>query len=73
MVSNEKTDPTFIWTYLIGLGKYNIIELMAQAERHEIKLIKIKRPLIPDLVIHNTIIKHLEKNGVTVIREDIKR
>ena len=73
MVSNEKTDPTFIWTYLIGLGKYNLIELMAQAEKHEIQLIKIKRPLVPDMVVHNTIIKHLEKYGITVIREDIKR
>lgn len=70
---NEKTDSTFIWTYLIGLGKFELIDLMAKAEKHEFKEIKIKRALVPDIVIHNSIIKHLEKNGITVIREDIKK
>jgi len=70
---NNKTDSTFIWTYLIELGKFELIDLMAKAEKHEFTEIKIKRALVPDIVIHNNIIKHLEKNGVTVIREDIKR
>lgn len=73
MTKNEKTDPNYIWTYLIDLGKLDLIELMAKSDRKEMKTIKIKRLLVPDLIIHNTIIKYLENNGIKVIREDIKK
>jgi hypothetical protein len=73
VTKNEKTDPNYIWTYLIDLGKLDLIELMAKSDRKEMKTIKIKRLLVPDLIIHNTIIKYLENNGIKVIREDIKK
>jgi hypothetical protein len=72
-MTENKTDPNYIWVYLINLGRYDLIELMAKSDRKEINTIKIKRMLVPDIVIHNTVIKYLERNGVTVIREDIKR
>jgi beta-lactamase superfamily II metal-dependent hydrolase len=73
MIKSEKIEPNFIWTYLIDLGRHDLIELMAKSDKKEIKKIKVKRMLVPDLIIHNTIIKYLENNGVRVIREDIKR
>ena len=72
-MTNEKSDPNYIWTYLIDLRRFDLIELMAKSDRKEINTIKIKRLLVPNIVVHNTIIKYLEKNGVKVIREDIKR
>lgn len=73
MLTNEKTDPGYIWSYLIDIGRYDLIELMAKSDRKEINAIKIKRTLVPDLIVQATIIKYLEANGVKVIREDIKR
>ena len=72
-MTNEKTQETYIWTYLIEIGKFDLIELMAKSDRKEIHEIIIKKLLVPNLVIHNTIIKYLEKNGVKVIRQDLKR
>jgi hypothetical protein len=73
MTENKKTDHTFIWPYLIELGKFDLIELMAKSDKKEIHEIVIKRLLVPDIIVHNTIIKYLEKNGVKVIRKDLKR
>jgi len=73
MTVNKKTEPTFIWSYLIEIGRYDLIELMAKSDRKELKKIIIKRLLVPDLIVHNTIIKYLENNGIEVIRKDIKR
>jgi hypothetical protein len=73
MTKSEKTNPNFIWTYLIDLGRYDLIELMAKSDKKEIHTIKIKKLLVPDIVVHATMIKYLENNGVKVIREDIKR
>jgi hypothetical protein len=72
-MTENKTDLNFIWPYLIELEKFDLIELMAKSDRKEIHEIIIKRHLVPDLVIHNTIIKYLEKNGVKVVRKDLKR
>ena len=72
-MKNKKTEPTFIWSYLIEQNKLDLIELMAKSDRREVKKIIIKRTLVPDLIVHNTIIKYLENNGVIVIREDIKK
>jgi len=72
-MTNQKTDPTYIWSYLVDMGKLNLIALMADSDKHLFKKIIIRRLLVPDLIIHNTIIKYLENNGVEVIREDIKR
>jgi hypothetical protein len=72
-MTNEKTQETYIWTYLIEIGKFDLIELMAKSDRKEIHEIIIKKLLVPNLVIHNTIIKYLEKNGVKVVRQDLKR
>jgi len=73
VVKNEKMDPTFIWTYLTENGRHNIIDLMVKSDKKQIKEVRIKRQLVPDLVVHNAIIKYLEKNRVKVIREDIKK
>jgi hypothetical protein len=73
MVESEKTNPTFIWSYLVELGKYDLIELMSKSDKKEIKKVIIKKLLVPDLVIHCAIIKYLEKNGVEIIRRDIKK
>ena len=73
MTKSKKTDHTFIWPYLIELGKYDLIELMAKSDKKEIHEIIIKNQLVPDLIVHNTIIKYLEKNGVKVIRKDLIR
>lgn len=70
---NEKTQVSYIWTYLIDLGKLDIIELMAKSDKKELHKIIIKKHLVPNLVVHNTIIKYLENNGVEVVRQDIKR
>ena len=72
-MTNEKTESGYIWPYLISIGKLELIELMAKSDRKEIKEINIKRALVPDLVVHNTIIRYLENNGVKVNRQDIKR
>jgi hypothetical protein len=70
---NKKTESTFIWSYLIEQNKLDLIDLMAKSDRREVKKIIIKRTLVPDLIVHNTIIKYLENNGVVIIRKDIKR
>lgn len=70
---NKKTESTFIWSYLIEQNKLDLIDLMAKSDRREVKKIIIKRTLVPNLIIHNTIIKYLENNGVVIIRKDIKR
>lgn len=62
-----------MWLYLTGLGKFDLIDLMAKSDKKQIHEIKIKKLLVPNLVIHNKIIKYLENNNVKVIREDIKR
>jgi len=62
-----------IWLYLTGLGKFDLIDLMAKSDKKQIHEIIIKKSLVPNLVIHNKIIKYLEKNGVEVIRKDITR
>jgi hypothetical protein len=63
------TDYTFLWNYLAGLGKFDIIDLLHKAENKKIHTIKIKRQLVPDMVMHNTIINFLETNNI-VVKQD---
>lgn len=72
-MTTNKTNINYIFVYLTELQRYDIIELMAKSDKKEIAVIKIKKRLVPDLIIHNAIIKYLENNNVECIREDIIR
>ncbi len=61
-----KTDVVFLWNYLAEKGKFEIIDLLARAEKHEIHKVKIKRRLVPDQEMHDFIVSFLKKNDVEV-------
>jgi DUF1009 family protein len=73
MTKSKKTDYKYIWSYLVELGRHDLIDLMVKSDKKKIHEIIIKKRMVPDLVVHNTIIKYLEKNGIKVIRKDLKR
>lgn len=53
---------------LIDYQRFDIIELLAESDRKEIKIVKIKRQLVGNLAVHNAIIHYLKLNGVEVIQ-----
>jgi hypothetical protein len=63
----KETQCKFLFAYLIDIGKFNLIELMAKSDRHEIHTIRINSKLVPNVVYHNTIINYLKRNGVEII------
>jgi len=60
-----------LWIELAIRGRFDLLEVLSQVEKGEVKKLRVKRKLVDDLILHNTVIKYLEKHGVTVVREDI--
>lgn len=56
-----------IYNYLINCCKFELIDLLAKAERHEIHTVKINRKLVDSVPYHNTIISFLKRNDVEII------
>jgi hypothetical protein len=69
----EKDVALFVWSELASLGKFELIDLLARAEKGDVKKVRVKRQLVPNIILHNTVIKFLTKHGVEVIRDDIRR
>lgn len=62
-------DYNFLWNYLVGLGRFDLIDLLHKAENKKIHTIKIYRQLVPDRIIHNVIINFLKINDISIIEE----
>ena len=67
----EKDIASHIWTEVAFLGKFDLLDLLSRAEKSEVKKVKIHRRLVPNLILHHTILEFLRRHGVTVIREDV--
>jgi hypothetical protein len=63
----KETQCKYIFNYLIDIGKFDLIDLMAASDRHDIHIIRIKKKLVPNIIYHNTIINYLKKNGVEIV------
>jgi hypothetical protein len=58
-----------VWDYLTAIGKFDLIDLLAKAEKKEIHTLKIKRPLVGNRFINIMILKFMKDNGVNLIME----
>lgn len=63
----KETQCKYIFKYLIDQGRFDLIDLMASSDRHDIHVIRIKKMLVPNIIYHNTIISYLKRNCVEII------
>jgi hypothetical protein len=66
----KETQCINLFKYLIDIGRFDLIDLLAKSDKLEIHNIKIKRQLVPNLIYHNVIINHLKRNGANIITEE---
>jgi len=64
----KETQTRNLFGKLIDYQRFDLIELMAKADRKEIKVVKIKRQLVGSLAVHNAIVHYLKMNDVEVIQ-----
>ena len=68
-LGNMERQTKHIYQHLLELGKFDLMDLIAKADKHEVHAIRIKRQLVPSLPYHNAIIQRLKKNGVEIIEQ----
>jgi hypothetical protein len=69
----EKDVTAYIWTEAAFSGKFELLDLLSRVEKGEVKKVKIHRRLVPNLILHNTILRFMERHGVTLVRDDVVR
>jgi hypothetical protein len=63
----KETQCKYIFKYLIDQGRFDLIDLLAASDRHEIHILRIKRMLVSNIIHHNVIIHYLKRNGVEIV------